>query len=210
MTPKACLLLVGLGLAFVLTACSNYTTLGAGPAGVKVPTQPPGSKSLPAKTKAGQSIQRQPTPGKDAVFCRLSDLTPTATWTVSEQGLIGSLTLTNYWPVACLLRGQPQLGLTDDNGQEFPLQLAAPTPSPDPPTWQLKQNTVGEVRFKWSNWCGPRPNGAMRVTVSMPNQNEPTLYVVVQDENGNPLGNFPACTDGKKLSSLVEEPLQLK
>jgi len=201
---------VCLALVLGLAACSNYYTLGPGPAGITVPTKASGSKSVPVKTKAAQSVQRQPTPDKNAIFCRLSDLTPTATWNVTDQGLAGSVTLTNYWPVTCLLRGQPELGLTDERGQDFPLQLTAPTPSPDPPTWQFKQNTVGEVRFTWSNWCGPQPTGAMRVTVSMASQNEPVLYVTVQDGNGNPLSNFPPCKDGKKLSGLVEEPLRLK
>jgi hypothetical protein len=203
-------LIVLLLLAVSLAACSNYRTIGAGPEGVKIPTTASGSKDQPAKPQAGQGIQRQPTLGKDAVLCRLSDLTPTATWNVGNESLVGTLTLTNYWPVACLLRGHPLLGLTDDKGQDYPLQVTAPTASPEPPVWELKENTTVEIRFTWTNWCGPTPNGAVRVTVANASANEPVLFVTVQDENGSPRADAPPCKHEKAPSILVEESLRIK
>lgn len=199
--------LVLLGLSF--SAC-NYQTLGelsgtAAPtsaaAGVKpAPTKKGGAKSAPL-------VAATPTES-NPILCRLSDLTPAATWNVTDQGLSGSLTLTNYWPVTCTLRGEPQLGLTDDKGQDYYLQVTGPTPAPQP-SWKFKENTVGEVRFTWSNWCGPEPAGFIRVTVAVPGQVEPSLFVPVEDQNGNPLNNVPPCLDKNKPSILIVEGMQI-
>jgi hypothetical protein len=152
---------------------------------------------------------RPTVPGPDAVFCRLSDLTPSATWNVTDQGLVGSLTLANYWPAACALVGLPMLGLTDADGQDYPLTITAPTPAAVPQTFTFKENSVAEIRFTWSNWCGPMPTGSMRVTVTMPKEIEPTLYVVVQDGNGNPLNDAPPCIDQSKPSTLTVQKMRI-
>ncbi len=205
-------------LSLFLSAC-EYQTLG-NLSGTKSPTKA-GAKALPtqaganaAPTKAGQGIKIAPRVAatateKSPIYCRLSDLTPTATWTVTETGLSGSLTLTNYWPVTCTLRGEPQLGLTDDNGQDYFVEVLAPTPSPIPPTWKFKENTVGEVRFTWNNWCGLAPNGSMKVTVALYGQVEPALFVPVEDQNGNPLSDTPPCVDKNKPSTVSVEGLKL-
>jgi hypothetical protein len=192
-------------LVLLVSAC-NYQTIGGGGTMPVPATARPGSKSLPttAKPKPPALAQQQPTaPGPDTIQCRLSDLTPTATWNVTDQGLAGAVTLANYWPTTCALVGQPLLGLTDDNGQDYPLKVTAPTPSPNPPFFEFKENTIGEIRFSWSNWCGPLPKGNMRVTVTMAKQTEPALYVVVEDQNGNPLNNPPPCIDQAHPTSIL-------
>jgi len=203
--------LVFLTLALVLSAC-NYQTIGGG-------TMPPppsasgqsSSKGLTAPTKKPQALgpKAPTTPPKDAIFCRLSDLTPAATWEVNGQDLAGSLTLANYWPTTCAFVGQPTLNLTDSDGGDYHLQVTAPTPPSVPPTFMFKENTVAEIRFTWSNWCGPDPTGGMRVAVAMPKVGEPALYVPVQDQNGNLLSNFPPCQNKGKPSTLRVETLRI-
>jgi hypothetical protein len=204
------LLCAAILLTLITSACTNYRTIGAGPEGIKLPTKSSGAKtvSTPSKSKPGAS-QQQNIPGDTTVFCSLSDLTPTATWKVTDQGLAGSLTLSNYWDVACTLRGYPDLGLMDDNGQQYPLEITASTPTSNQATWEFKPGTMGEIRFTWQNWCGPNFTGSMKVTVTMAGQNKPLLYMIVQDENGNPLNNTPPCTDKSKISSFIESSLRL-
>jgi len=199
-------------LALLVSAC-NYQTIG-GVSSIKkfTPTAATFSKSLPTTSKGKQQPQAQqgtPTLNPKSVQCRLSNLTPSATWNVTGQGLAGSLTLTNYWPTACTLVGMPALGLTDDNGQPYPLKVTAPTPSPNPPIFLFNENTVGEIRFTWSNWCGPAPKGAMRVSVTMARQTVAALYVIVEDGNGNPLSDVPPCTDKSKSSTLIVQDLRI-
>ncbi len=194
-------------LSLTLSACS-YQTLG-NLSGTVSPTQ--ASQGLKVgQTKSGAKSPPKVVPTEteaNPILCRLSDLTPTATWNITESGVTGSLTLANYWPVTCTLRGEPQLGLTDDNGQDFFVQMVGPTPSPNLPAWKFKENTVGEVRFTWSNWCGLPPNGSMRVTVALFGQTEPALYVPVEDPNGTPLSNTPPCVDKNQPSILAVEGL---
>ena len=198
-------------LGLILSAC-NYQTIGQ-LSGTAAPTKASaGAKTVPTKTKAGAKAAAPRAAAtateNNPILCRLSDLTPAATWNVTDQGLSGSLTLTNYWPVTCTLRGEPQLGLTDDKGQDFYLQVSGPTPAPLP-SWKFKENTVGEVRFTWSNWCGPEPAGHMRVTVALAGQVEPALYVPVEDQNGNLLNNAPPCVDKSKPSTLMVEGINI-
>ena len=144
------------------------------------------------------------------VYCRLADLTPAATWNISGPDLVGSLTLTNYWQTACILKGQPDLGVTDERGVPFPIQVSSPPiNSLAPPTWDFKQNTVGEVRFTWRNYCGAAPQGTLRVTVALAGQSGPALYVVVEDPNGAPLLNTPNCTNKDNPSTLTVEALRI-
>ncbi len=210
---------IGLGLTLLclfLSAC-EYQTIG-NLSGTESPTKAgAGAKAAPSKaapTKAGQGIKSAPrvvatATEKNPIYCRLSDLTPAATWNVTEAGLTGSLTLANYWPVTCTLRGEPQLGLTDDNGQDFYVEVVAPTPSTLPPTWKFKENTIGEMRFTWSNWCGLAPAGSMKVTVALYGLVEPALFVPVEDQNGNPLNDTPPCVDKNKPSTLTVEGLKI-
>ncbi len=198
-------------LSLILSAC-EYQTLG-NLSGTISPTKA-GAGAKAAPTKAGKSIKSAPPAAptateKNPILCRLADLTPAATWNVTEQGLAGSLTLTNYWPVTCTLRGEPKLGLTDENGLDFFVQAAGPTPSPAQPSWKMKENTVAEVRFTWSNWCGLAPTGSMKVTVALFGQVEPALFVAVEDQNGNPLNNTPPCVDKNNPSTLTVEGLQI-
>jgi Protein of unknown function (DUF4232) len=204
------LLCAAILLTLITSACTSYQTIGAGPEGIKLPTKSSGAKTVPtlSKSKPG-TAQQENVPGDTAVYCRLSDLTPTATWKLTDQGLAGSLTLSNYWDVACTLRGHPDLGLTDDNGPQYPLEVTAPTPTSNQPTWVLNPGAMGEILFTWQNWCGPKPTGSMKVTVTMAGQNQPLLYVIVQDENGNPLNNTPPCTDKNKISAFIEDSLRL-
>ncbi len=203
--------LVGVLLSFSLTAC-DYQTLG-NLSGTASPTKA-GAGAKAAPTKAGKSIKTAPQAAptateKNPILCRLADLTPSVTWNVTEQGLSGSLTLTNYWPVTCTLRGEPKLGLTDDNGMDFFVHTSGPTPSPIQPSWKLKENTVAEVRFTWSNWCGLAPTGSMKLTVALFGQVEPALFVPVEDQNGSPLNNTPPCVDKNNPSTLTVEGLQI-
>ncbi len=203
--------LVWVLLSFFLSAC-EYQTLG-NLSGTVSPTKP-GAGAKAAPTQAGKGIKSAPRAAPTAtevnpIYCRLADLTPAATWNVTEQGLAGSLTLTNYWPVTCTLRGEPKLGLTDQNGMDFYVLAAGPTPSPTQPSWKMKENTVAEVRFTWSNWCGLAPTGAMKVTVALFGQVEPALFVPVEDQNGNALNNTPPCVDKNQPSTLMVEGLQI-
>ncbi len=196
-------------LSLSLSAC-EYQTLG-NLSGTVSPTQS-GAGAKAAPTKAGKSIKTAPQATAtevNPILCRLADLTPAATWHVTEQGLSGSLTLTNYWPVTCTLRGEPKLGLTDDSGVDYFVQVAGPTPSPTQPAWKMKENTVAELRFTWSNWCGLAPTGSMKVTVALFGQVEPALFVPVEDQNGNPLNNTPPCADKNQPSTLTVEGLKL-
>ena len=197
-------------LTLITSACTNYKTIGAGPEGIKLPTKSYGAKTVltPSKSQPG-TAQQQNIPGDSAVTCRLSDLTPPATWKLTDKGLVGSLTLSNYWDVPCTLRGHPDLGLTDENGQEYPLEITAPTPPSNPPTWVFEPGSIGEILFTWQNWCCPHPTGSMKVTVTTAGQNQPLLYVIVQDENGNPLNNTPPCTGKNKTSTFNEGSLRL-
>jgi hypothetical protein len=191
-------------VSLFLTAC-EYQTLG-NLSGTNSPSQ------AASGAKAGQgakAVAKATATEANPILCRLADLTPTASWNVTEQGLSGSLTLTNYWPVTCTLRGEPKLGLTDDNGMDFYVQVTGPTPSPTRPSWKVKENTVAEVRFTWSNWCGLAPSGSMKVTVALSGQVEPALFVPVEDQNGNPLYNTPPCVDKNQPSTLAVEGLKL-
>ena len=91
-------------LALLAPACSNYHTIGAGPEGIQIPTKSSGAKTQPTPTKPKSRPASQPTtPADTTVYCRLSDLTPAATWTAAGDTLAGSLTLANYWNVPCTL-----------------------------------------------------------------------------------------------------------
>ncbi len=192
-------------LSLLLSAC-EYQTLGNMSGTISSPTK----SGTGAKTGPGIKSAPKPTATEaNPIFCRLADLTPAATWNVTEQGLAGSLTLTNYWPVTCTLRGEPKLGLTDENGMDFYVLASGPTPSPTQPSWKMKENTVAEVRFTWSNWCGLAPSGSMKVTVALFGQVEPALFVPVEDPNGSPLNNTPPCVDKNLPSTLAVEGLRI-
>jgi hypothetical protein len=210
-----CLLAV---LAILATGC-EYRTIGDN--SVKLPTPTPSKagsaaqKVVPNPTKAQPtSISKAQQPqGQAPVYCRLADLTPAATWNISGNTLVGTLTLTNFWETSCTLRGQPDLGIMDERGVAYPIEASGPQVGIQQPTWLFKQNTVAEIRFTWSNWCGFTPQGSLRVTVALPNQAGPALYVVVQDPNGQPMVNTPACQDKDnkqtKPSTLKVEELRL-
>jgi hypothetical protein len=210
--PTARMLCI-LAVVVLLLAGCEYHTIGDN--SVQLPT--PTTKAAAAAPRASSGIKALPTSTpKDAqeqVYCRLADLTPTATWNVSGNILVGTLTLTNYWETPCTLRGQPELGIVDERGVPYPLKVTAPESGLEPPTWLFVQNTVAEIRFSWSNWCGFTPQGSLRVTAALPDQSGPALYVVVEDPNGKPLENTPPCQDSDnkqtKPSTLLVEELRV-
>jgi len=196
-------------VALSASACTNYHTIGAGPDDVQSPTKSSGVKTLPTPTKRPVRPVVQPTPPLDTtLYCRLSDLTPVATWTADGDAMSGSLTLANYWDVPCTLKGQPMLGLTDEGGGDFNLLVMEPTRSSNPPHFLFKPGAVAEVGFTWVNWCFGK-NGAMRVTVTMAGEGQPVLYVPVRDPQGNLLSTTPPCKDQKARSMLTVGTLKL-
>jgi hypothetical protein len=196
------LLLVG-----ILASACEYQTIGS--QGLNPPAS--NGASNPAGIKAAPTSRPKPTATDGSpVYCRLADLTPAATWNVSGPDLVGSLTLTNYWEAACVLKGQPDLGITDERGVPFVIQVSSPPINTlAPPTWAFKQNTVGEVKFTWRNYCGPAPQGTLRITVALAGQSGPALYVVVEDPNGTPMLNIPNCTNKDNPSTLTVEALRI-
>ena len=197
-------------LCLFLTAC-EYQTIGS--QGLNPPASS-GSTGLANGAKAAPTAARrsQPTaaPQGAPVYCRLADLTPAATWNTSGPDLVGTLTLTNYWQATCVLKGQPDLGITDERGVPYPIDITSPPVNAlNQPTWQFNQNTVGELKFTWRNYCGPAPQGTLRITVALGGQPGPALYVVVEDPNGAPLLNTPKCNDKSKASTLTVEALRL-
>jgi hypothetical protein len=176
---------------------------------VQLPTKSSGAKNLPTPTKPKSLTILQPTPTLDTtLYCRLSDLTPVATWATSGDTLTGSLTLANYWDVPCTLKGQPMLDLTDDSGVNFNVQVTEPTPSSEPPRWLFKPGAVAEVSFTWMNWCFGE-NGTMKVAVTMAGEGQPVLYVPVRDQAGSLLNTTPACKNKNVRSTLTVGELKL-
>jgi len=150
------------------------------------------------------------TPPADGVMCDISALTPTATWQRVITKLDMVITLSNYGEHPCYLHGQPQITLVDGMGNILITEQETSPTGGDVVFLDSAGQAHAKAALTWRNWCGDAPVDGVFLLVTVPGHTG-QVTVLVQDPNGQPLLDTPACENGSGESVIaagVFQPVQ--